>query len=308
MLILRNHSLIPETCKGAVIALGNFDGLHRGHQEVIHQTVTIAHTQHKPAAILTFEPHPRRVFRPDLPVLRLISFYEKARLLQDAGIDYMRVIRFTRDFAATTAATFIEKILLQELGASHIVTGDDFVFGHNREGNTNYLAQMAAAKGFGYTMSHAVEINGRRSSSTTIREMLAAGNIEEANSMLGRPWSFTGIVRQGDQRGRQLGFPTANLVPAGIFLPASGVYAVRVHWKDRVVYGVANLGNRPTFADTRLQLEVHILDFAEMLYGQHLKVDFLHYIRPEQKFNGLEGLKAQIAQDARKAGQLMNIF
>ena len=307
MLILRDQSVIPDNCKHAVIALGNFDGVHLGHMAVIRQTLHLAKAQGNPAGILTFEPHPRRVFTPELPSLRILSFYEKANLLKAMGIDFIRVIRFTRKFALTSADIFIEKLLCEQLAVAHVATGDDFVFGHERAGTTDYLAQQAKLKGFGYTKCPAVMVGGQRCSSTRIRHLLAFGKMEEVAALLGRPYRIAAIVRAGDRRGRELGFPTANLLPYSIFMPAFGVYAVKVTLGKRSFSGVANLGIRPTFSSKRVQLEIHIFDFNETIYGQHLEVDFMHYIRMEEKFSDLEALKMQITKDSEKVRKLLHV-
>ncbi|HEU5048036.1 MAG TPA: bifunctional riboflavin kinase/FAD synthetase [Rickettsiales bacterium] len=301
MLILRDTSKIPQQYLGAVAAIGNFDGIHLGHREVIGRAVALARESGKVAIVLTFEPHPRRVFRPELPTLRIIPFVEKAHLLKECGVDAMRVIRFTREFAQTTAEQFVRNILLGQLQLSHVVTGDDFIFGHNREGNIDYLKKMAAEEGFGYTVCPQVSVGSDRCSSTRIRALLAEGRVEEASSLLGRPYSITGIVRDGDKRGRQLGFPTANIRPGRIFTPENGVYAIRARIGGRLVDGVANLGVRPTFGENRLQLEVHLFDWEEEIYGEHMETYFIGQIRNERKFDGIEALKKQITDDCGQA-------
>ncbi len=307
MLIIRDKSRIPEDCYGSVIALGNFDGLHLGHQVVIGKAISIARRTGRKAAVLTFEPNPRRVFKPDLPVLRIIPFHEKAHRLKEMGVDFLRVIRFTRDFAKTTAEQFIDDILLSQLHVSHVITGNDFIFGHNREGNVEYMQKMAAAKGFGYTVCGQVMAGDGRCSSTRVRELLVRGAVDEVSGLLGKPYSMTAIVRSGDKRGRQLGFPTANLLPGRIFTPARGVYAVKVNVRGKTADGVANLGIRPTFGGERFQLEVHIFDWNEDIYGKHMEVQFIGYIRSEKKFEGIEALKKQISEDCERAKKILEL-
>jgi len=306
LLIIRDKSPLPPNLRGSAIALGNFAGLHLGHQSVIQKTIEHARELGKPAAILTFEPHPRRIFKPELPPLRIISFSEKIRILKELGIDFMRVIRFTREFSTTTAEAFIRNILVGELGASHVVTGDDFVFGYKRTGNAEYLQKMAHELDFGYTACPPLLVGGERCSSTRVREALSQGNMALTEMLLGRPYNITGIVREGDKRGRQLGFPTANILPGRIFTPAIGVYAIRAKVLRQQLNGVANFGVRPTFNGARLQLEVHLFDWNQDIYGEHMEVNFVEFIRPEKKFDGIEALKKQIAEDSEKAKNLLS--
>lgn len=308
MFILRDSSSIPEQCFGAVAAIGNFDGIHLGHRAVIGKAVVLARQTGKPAAVITFEPHPRRVFRPELPTLRIISFAEKALLMKECGVDFMRVIRFTRDFAQTTAEQFVKDVLLGQLQLSHVVTGDDFIFGHNREGSVDYLRKMAAQQGFGYAVCPQVEVKQERCSSTRIRTLLTEGRVEEVSALLGRPYSILGIVQDGDKRGRQLGFPTANIRPGRLFTPENGVYAVQARIRGKLVDGVANLGIRPTFGGSRLKLEVHLFDWQEEIYGEHMETFFIGQIRKEQKFDGIEALKKQIAEDCGRAKIMLESY
>lgn len=308
MFVLRDHSVVPKNCYGAVVALGNFDGLHLGHQEVIRKAIFSAQQAGKSSGILTFDPHPRRVFRPDLPPLRIVPFSEKSRILQESGVDFMRVIHFTKTFAQTTAEQFIKNILVDQLKVSHVVTGDDFIFGHNRQGNTVYLKEMAAELEFEYTICPQISVGDQRCSSTLIRERLAQGDVEAAAALLGRPYSITGIVRAGDKRGRELGFPTANIYPGRMFTPATGVYAVRARVQGKLVNGVANLGTRPTFAGNRLRLETHLFDWNGDIYRKHIEVILIKYLRQEKKFDGIESLKSQIAEDCRQAQIVLNSY
>jgi riboflavin kinase/FMN adenylyltransferase len=288
-----------------VVALGNFDGLHLGHGAIIGTMLQRAQAEKKPSAVLTFEPHPRRVLRPDAPVFTLLPFHEKARRLRETGVDMLRVVRFTPAFAQTSAEAFVTGLLHGALGVSHVVTGEDFVFGHKRGGDADFLRHMSAKLGFGYTACPQVEVSGERSSSTRIRALLAGGDMREAALLLGRPYSITGRVREGDKRGRLLGFPTLNILPAGIFTPATGVYAVRAKIGAMRVDGVANLGTRPTFKGTRLQLEVHLFDWKHDIYGERVEIAFIERIREEKKFDGLEALKKQIAEDSARARSIL---
>lgn len=307
MIILRDSTPVPAGCKGAVLAIGNFDGLHLGHRAIISTTLGLARTQGKTAGILTFEPHPRRVFRPDLPMLKIFPFRRKVELLGEMGADFVRVVRFTRAFSQTTAADFVHMLLHRQLQVSHVVTGEDFIFGHQRTGNAALLKQMGEELGFAATACEAVLHQGERCSSTRLRALLAEGNMAWAATLMGRPYSISGRVQPGDQRGRELGFPTANILPPPVFLPATGVYAVRTIINGTTLNGVANLGRRPTFNGSQMRLEVHLFDWQGDLYGQTLMVSLVAHLRHEQKFASVDALRAQIQQDCLQARRVLNV-
>ncbi len=300
------HDRVGAADRGAVVAIGNFDGVHLGHQAVIGEAGRLARTLGAPHAVLTFEPHPRQVFRPHDPPFRLTPFRVKSRRIEALGVDLLFTLHFDLAFAARSAEDFVETVLLKGLGARHVVVGYDFVFGHQRRGTPALLEERGAALGFGVTVVDPVAAgSGVRYSSTAIRDHLVAGQPREAAALLGVPWEIEGRVERGDQRGRLIGFPTANLTLDDFLRPAAGVYAVRacveqegrVEWHD----AVANLGRRPTFGGSDLRLEAHLFDFAGDLYGRHLRVALIEYLRPERKFAGIEDLKAQIARDADEA-------
>lgn len=303
MRIIRDVSRWPEEAHGAVMALGNFDGMHRGHQAVIAEARTIAEREGRPLSIMTFEPHPRRFFKPELPVLRIAPFSDKARLLRDAGVRYLYVARFNRAFSELSADEFIRDVLLDGLNVAHVVTGHNFAFGYQRGGNVPYLRAQSQELGFGYTQVEAVmpDTGEHAYSSTAIRHALERGDVEEAAHLLGRPYAMRGHVIHGDKRGRSIGFPTANIRPAPLFLPRHGVYAVRLHAGGEVYPAVANLGLRPTVDGSRRLLEVYALDMQKDLYGLEAQVEFVKFIRPERRFSGIDALKAQIAQDVQAA-------
>jgi riboflavin kinase/FMN adenylyltransferase len=305
MILLRDSSIILPQHHGSVMALGNFDGLHLGHQAVIAKAVALAGKMQKPAALMTFEPHPRRVFAPDLPPLRILPLSVKLHLLKGMGLDFLRVVHFTRRFAETSPEDFARRILHERLRISHVVTGEDFVFGHNREGNAESLRVMADSFGFAATTCPPVAVEGNRCSSTRIREALKSGNVAMASKLLGRPYTLAGRVQGGDKRGRTLGFPTANLMPPPVFLPLYGIYAVLAHIRGKVVAGVASLGIRPNFPLKHPLLEVHLFDWQENIYGEKMEVELVRHIRGERKFDGMEALKAQIAKDCKKARYLL---
>ena len=309
MHIFRTWSEVPPPLKGGVIALGNFDGLHLGHQAVIGQAVATARAKNAAAAVMTFAPHPRQFFRPEQEPFLLSPFRLKARLIEAMGVDYLYVQTFDREFSQRSAENFVAEVLVGGLGVSHIVVGFDYVFGHQRKGNVALLQDLAGRHGFGVTaLDAATAPGGVRYSSTNIRNHLKDGQPAEAARLLGRYWEIEGRVEHGDKRGRLLGFPTANLPYKDYLHPRQGVYAVRAGidrgaatlWFD----GIANFGNRPTFDKTDILLEVNLLGFEGDLYGRHLRVALIEYLRPVQKFDGLPALAAQIAkvaEGARKA-------
>jgi riboflavin kinase / FMN adenylyltransferase len=306
MRLFRHHTEIPVEARGAVVALGNFDGLHLGHQKVIGEALRLAAELDAPCGVLTFEPHPRAYFQPDKPAFRLTPFRIKLRQLDAMGVDYLYLLSFDRAMAERSPESFIVEVLGQGLEPIHLVVGYDFVFGKGRSGNAAMLGDLGRAAGFAVTsVPAAADAEGVVYSSTKVRERLAAGDPLGAARILGRPWEIEGRVESGDKRGRLLGFPTANVAIGGYLQPALGVYAVKAgidegrgtRWLD----GVANLGRRPTVGGTRVQLETHLFDFAADLYGRHLRVALIEFIRSERKFDGLEALKAQIAADSAEA-------
>lgn len=310
MRIFRHTSQLPEDARRAVVAVGNFDGVHLGHRAVIDAAGAEARAQGAPQAVLTFEPHPRSHFRPDTPPYRLTPFRIKARQIESLGVDLLFVLHFDHAFSQRPAESFVADILVGELETRHLVTGANFVFGRGRAGDAELLAKLAADHGFGYTRLEPVEASaGVPYSSTRVRDHLVAGRPDLAAALLGRPWEIEGRVEPGERIGRKLGFRTAN-VPLGDYLrPATGVYAVRAgidrgemtEWRD----GVANLGRRPTFDGTSILLEVHLLDHDADLYGRHLRVALIAYLRAEKKFDDVDGLKAQIAEDCAAARRLL---
>ncbi|MEQ8227325.1 MAG: bifunctional riboflavin kinase/FAD synthetase [Rhodospirillales bacterium] len=314
MRVFRHYQNIPADARGAVVAIGNFDGVHLGHRAVIGEAGAIAHATARPWGVLTFEPHPRAFFAPDTPPFRLTPFHAKARQIFGQGVDSIFVQQFNKAFSSLTAEAFIETVLVQGLGARHVVCGYDFVFGKGRGGNCEMLLAFGKKLGFDFTAVRAQTFAGGGStetaySSTGVREALRAGNPQEAARILGRPFEIEGRVIQGDQRGRTIGFPTANLALGTYLRPARGVYAVRVRvddgGKSREFNGVANLGKRPTFAGEADLLEVFLFDFTGDLYGKRLGIGLIDFLRPEKKFDGIDQLKAQIAADSAQAQEIL---
>ncbi|MBL8705707.1 MAG: bifunctional riboflavin kinase/FAD synthetase [Rhodospirillales bacterium] len=310
--MFRDVRPLPATATGAVAAVGNFDGVHRGHRAVIDAARREAALRGRPAAVLTFEPHPRRLFRPDDPPFRLTPFRVKAAILAGLGVDLMLAPRFNRRFASITAEAFVADVLVRNFGLSEIVCGADFVFGKGRGGDIAVLEELGLVHGLKVRVVDAVGDaptgqGGQVYSSTRIRELLAAGDPKGAADLMGRPFEISGHVRHGEEIGRKLGFPTANVDHRGFLQPATGVYAIRaaIQGEDRWIDGVANFGRRPTVGGVKLLLEAHLFDFEGDLYGKRLQVRFIDYIRPEQRFDSLDALKARITEDARAARVLL---
>ena len=309
MHIIRHVENAAPGHRGAVFALGNFDGVHRGHQKVIAEAAKTAGQLGVPLGVLVFEPHPRRFFAPDEPFFCLTPFRAKARLLERLGVDILAALPFDAAMAAREPADFVLDILMAGLGVSHVVVGYDFRFGKGRTGDASVLGYLGAEEGFGVTVVEAVKEGEEAYSSSRIRALLAEGDPKGAARLLGHWWSVETHIVQGDRRGRTIGFPTANLALENHVEPALGVYAVRIELEDgphRGLYdGVANVGRRPTFGKDEVVLEVHIFDFDGDIYGRHAAVSFVEFLRPERKFDGLESLRAQIAADAAKARAIL---
>jgi riboflavin kinase / FMN adenylyltransferase len=301
-LIRGQHNLRPRH-RGCVATIGNFDGVHLGHQAILAQLAGQAARLRLPRLVITFEPQPQEFFAgPHAPPARLMRLREKLLALDGLGIERVLCLKFDHRLAAMPAEQFIEDLLIQRLGIRYLVIGDDFRFGHRRAGDFAMLVQAGQRHGFEVTDNHSYIVDGERVSSTRVRQTLAEGDLELAARLLGRPYDMCGRVAHGDRRGRTLGFPTANIHLHRRVTPVSGVYAVLMSGPDlRLWPGIANVGHRPTVAGVRERLEVHLLDFQGDLYGQHVKVDFLHYLRPEQRFASLADLQAQIQRDEHAA-------
>lgn len=279
MQIIRNHHDFPRGSRGAAVALGNFDGVHQGHREVLSQARGIADGLAAPLAVLVFEPHPRVFFRPETDPFRLTLLPEKARQLDAAGVDILLAFEFNQQMADTGAEEFVTDLLLNDLGIRHLIVGEDFRFGKDRAGDTNLLQMLAQREGFGVSLVTPFVVDGQVCSSSRVRACLRDGKPDQAAHLLGHWWAIEGPVLKGDQRGRQLGFPTANLSLQDHVEPKFGVYAVRIEIEadDGQVHsrhdGVANIGRRPTFDKQDVTLEVNIFDFSENIYGRIIRVD-----------------------------------
>lgn len=302
MQIFRHYENLAPAARGATVAIGNFDGVHLGHQALLKHAKTLG----AKLGVLAFEPHPQEFFRPTGERFRLTPFRAKARLLERFGVDVLYALHFDADFAALSADDFVTKVLAQGLGAKHVVVGQDFQFGKGRAGNIEFLQARGPAHGFTVSTFDLVGAGPEtKISSTRIREALREGKPEIAAKLLGHAWTVEGRVEQGDKRGRTIGFPTANVSLEGYLEPALGVYAVQVEVAGKRYNGVANFGRRPTFDKKDVLLEVHIFDFAGDIYGQQIVVAFVAYLRPEMKFTGLDALKSQIAKDSERARAIL---
>jgi riboflavin kinase / FMN adenylyltransferase len=316
MRIFRHFEDVPDAFRGAVVAIGNFDGVHRGHQALIAEARGEARGGGHPLAVLAFEPHPQEFFRPRPDSIRLTPLRMKARLLSELGVDAMFALSFDASMAGRTAPEFVRDVLVRGIGAKAIVVGPDFEFGKGRGGNLATLKEMGAANGFSVTCFEMVttpnssDQSVAKISSTRIREALAAARPEEAAMLLGRWWAVEARVEHGDGRGRTMGFPTANMHLGHCFAPGFGVYAVRVTIMDNETPvsrhdGVANFGVRPMYQTKVPLMEAHLFDFEGDLYGRHLMVELISYIRPEAKFADLDALIAQIGRDAEQAREIL---
>jgi riboflavin kinase/FMN adenylyltransferase len=298
---------VPEGLRGAVIALGNFDGFHLGHQAVVREAVEWARSEGRPAIVATFDPHPVRHFAPHVPWFRLTSLEQRQELFAEAGAEAMLVFEFDGQLAATTAGDFVGRLLGEHLGASGVVTGEDFTFGQGRTGNVALLAEEGARHGIAARTVGPV-LQGRLPvSSSRIRDALKAGECETAARLMTRPYAIRGAVQHGDKRGREIGYPTANLDMGHYLRPRYGIYAVtgRVLETGETLRGAASLGVRPTFDPPKELLEPYFFDFDGDLYGREIEVALHHFLRPEAKFDSVEALTAQMAEDCARAAELL---
>jgi riboflavin kinase/FMN adenylyltransferase len=305
--IWRDWRALPPEARGGTVALGNFDGVHLGHAHVLR--AAHAARPDAPLSVLTFEPHPRELFRPDDPPFRLTLSAERAEALGALGVREVHEIGFDRDFSLMTAEAFVADVLRDGLGAVHLVCGGDFAFGHRRGGDVAFLAARAEALGIGLTVATPLTDEGGTISSSRIRRLLQDGYPERAARELGRPWAIRGVVAHGDARGRTIGFPTANIALGRHLEPARGVYSITATLPDgRVIPGVANIGRRPTVnAGPESRLEAHLFDFTEDLYERELSISLHAFLRAERRFSGLAELQSQIAADATEARRLLGV-
>ena len=312
MRILRHTSPTPDSLRGAVVAMGNFDGVHRGHRSVIDLARRLAREADAPAGVVTFEPHPRSFFQGDGVPFRLTPFRQKTRLLAELDLDVMVNLAFNPAMAGCLAQDFVARHLVEGLGIRHLVTGPGFVFGKGRHGNGYILSQMAAMEGFTYTEAPFYLHDGQKVSSTEIRVTLRRGLVDRAAGLLGHLWECEGHVQHGEKRGREMGFPTANLPLEGMLHPGPGIYAVRAGVIDHGVTtwhdGAAYIGTRPTFHGETVLLETNLLDFSGDLYGKRLRVAFVERVRKDMTFRGMDALAIQMAEDCARARDVLAVL
>ena len=302
---LDSGSAVPPHLRGAIVALGNFDGFHLGHQAVAGRAVEWAKAEGRPAIIATFDPHPVRHFFPNLPPFRLTTLDQRQRIFGEAGADAMLVFHFDDRLAATSAEAFVQS-LIDDYHAAGVVTGTDFTFGKGRGGNVGLLAQKGQSLGLRTEAVEPVLLDGEIVSSSRVREALQTGDCATAAQLMTRPFAVEGMVQHGDKVGSGIGYPTANIDMGKYLRPAYGIYAIRGCLPGgRMVDGVANLGIRPMFEPPKELLEPYFFDFSEDLYGQTVEIEFIHYLRPEAKFDSIDELTAQIARDCEDARQIL---
>lgn len=293
---------VPAALRAGIVALGNFDGFHRGHQAVVARARSRAASEHRPLIVATFDPHPVRYFKPDAAPFRLTTLDQRARLFAAAGADAMVVFGFDAALASLSAEDFVVERLVARLGVAGVVTGDDFTFGRGRSGDVGVLRALGAQHGFSVDTVSPVAEGGDVVSSSRIRALLTRGDPRGAAALLTRPFAIEGVVQHGDKLGRTIGYPTANVALGNYLRPAYGIYAVRARLDDgRVVDGAANLGIRPSFDPPKELLEAYLFDFAEDLYGRTIEIALIDYLRAEAKFDSLDALTAQMDADCAAA-------
>ena len=298
--VIRGWRDLPASQRGAAVAVGAFDGVHRGHQAVIASAREAAQRLGVPLGVVTFDPHPRRLFQPEAAPFRLMTADQMARALASLGVDRLYLIPFDAEMAGMSDEDFARRVLSEGLGIAHAAVGFDFTFGKGRSGSPEALRTYGETLGFTVSVTDRIDdASGLKLSSSAVREALKAGDMDRAAAILGRPFAIEGEVIHGDKRGRTIGVPTANVAMSDYMRPAYGVYATRTRLADgRVIKGVANLGVRPMFEIEQPLLEIWLLDFNESLYGQTLETELVAFLRGEMKFNGLDELKVQIEADA----------
>lgn len=307
MNIIRGIAAIPAGLTNTVVTIGNFDGVHRGHQELIKRVIKRAAEMNAASVVVTFEPHPAKVLRPDKAPRQLISLQEKIELFQSYGINVVICIEFTPEFAAKSPDEFAEEVLCRKIGARVIIVGANYKFGKGQSGDISYLRQKGRMLGFEVEVVDPVEIGGARVSSSRIREHLAKGDVETVSGLLGRYYSIDGVVTPGHHRGMVLGYPTANIYTVDEAIPKNGIYAVRVLFGPMILDGACYIGNQPTFAGEKIGIEVYLFDFSGELYHEHLTVQFVKMIREEKRFDNKEELIQQIKDDVAKAQEVLGI-
>ena len=306
--IVHGWKTLAAADRGAAVALGNFDGVHLGHQQVIAGAAAAAKAIGAPLAVITFDPHPRRLFQPDEPAFRLMTTDQQARALEALGVDLLYVLNFDFEMANFSDRDFVEKVLHDGLGVRHVAVGFDISFGKGRTGSPEAMKAYGAELGFTVSVAEAAGEGAEKYSSTAVREALRDGHPETAAAILARPFAIEGVVRRGQQLGRTLGFPTANVFMVDYVVPRLGVYATRTRLPGgRVQAGVANIGNNPTTGEVETRLEVWLFDFDEDLYGQVIETQLIAFLRPEEKFSSIDEMVVQIRRDEATARAILGV-
>ncbi len=303
--VFHGYDHVPSGARGVALAIGNFDGVHRGHQALIARARQEATRLAVRTGVIVFEPHPREFFQPSRPLFTLTPLPQKLQLLEKYGVDVTFVLPFARELAEMSAEVFVERVLVAGLGVRHVVIGYDFLFGRSRAGNAQQMAELGNAFGFGVSIVPPVGSSGEVYSSSAVRAELAQGDVEGAAQMLGHRWKVEGVVQGGARRGTGLGYPTANIALGKGAALAHGIYAVHVDFEGARYQGAAYLGTRPTFDDGSPVLEVFLFDFDGDMYGRRIEVEFVDYIRGDRKFDSLDALKAQMDIDCARAREVL---
>lgn len=303
MEFIRGLHTIQSSHRGCVATIGNFDGIHLGHQAILQRLNEVADEMALPSLVITFEPHPQDFFLKDAAHERLMTLREKVMAMKPYLIDRLLCIRFNEAFSSLSAQAFVEKVLMEQLGIKFLLVGDDFRFGHKRQGDFALLQKLGEQLGFPVEATDTFEVDDSRVSSSRVRKLLACGSCDEANHLLGRPYQMTGRVVKGDQRGRQWGFPTANIALKARTVPLRGIFVVRVFIdnESQPIYGAASVGTRPTVDGVNFVLEIFLFDFDRAIYGKRLCVQFLHYLREERHYETIDALKTQMTLDVEQA-------
>ncbi|MCX5834028.1 MAG: bifunctional riboflavin kinase/FAD synthetase [Deltaproteobacteria bacterium] len=309
MKVFKGIGEITPEFRSSVITIGNFDGIHLAHQEILHRVVQEARERRARSVVITFDPHPQKVLHPKRqPFYLLTTLDEKMKLIESLGIDAVLLITFTQAFSATTAEAFVREVLWDKLRVQKVFIGHDYAFGNRKQGNEDFLRSMGGMLGYEVESINTFTVNDTIVSSTNIRMAILDGDVRKAALLLGRPYSVSGAVIRGYQRGKEIGIPTANIEPGKELLPANGVYAVVVDLEGAHYPGVLNVGFNPTFSNEKLSVEVHIMNFGEELYGKYLTVSFIERIRSEMKFESPQKLVEQILRDKAKAEEILARF
>lgn len=299
------HNVRPEH-KGCVLTLGNFDGVHKGHQALLKHLLSASQKFQSPAVVIIFEPQPNEYFHRDKKIGRLMRLREKIKALHEVGVDRVLVGKFNNAFAHLSAEHFVADYLVGKLGVKHIIVGDDLRFGFERRGDFNLLVALGEQYGFTVEKMPTCEMTGERISSTLVRKALIEGNMTRARELLGHGYVFSGRVAHGDKLGRKIGFPTANIHLHRLYTPVEGVFAVLVYGiGPHPIKGAANVGSRPTVGGKKIILEVYLFDFNQDIYGRHVEVEFIHKLRDEEKYETIEAMQEQITKDVEKAKSIL---